>query len=264
MLAAKAESIDYSEIKRSNDERWTEKGRMPRGHTRPASWRSGSSLFNFFFLCAVEYLHGFCHGPIFMDDMTKRPDCWYRMRALPDVSSEVHTDGAPLHPVVDKLEYLPFCVHLRPSGDHDRDRTAVHDLIKVFAPVGLDDLGADLSGDPAAEAEVTGVPFLEFPSNRGDGHDRDAVSFCLIDKIPKIRQGLVLIVAADEYRHPHCRGIQPDGLFDRCGDALIGKLLPHHAGPAGYPQDNRNGLCRRYTGAQYPPGHKQGIAVGKK
>ncbi len=47
-----------------------------------------------------------CYGAVFVDDVTQCPDHGYREVILPDVPSQIHPYGTPLHAIVHKLEYL--------------------------------------------------------------------------------------------------------------------------------------------------------------
>ena len=109
------------------------------------------------------------------------------MRALPDVSSEIYAYGASLHAVMDELEDLLLCIHFWSACYNDRDRTSIDHLIEVLTPVCLYNFCPNLSGNPAAEAEVAGITFFKFPSYGCHCHNRDTVLFGLIHKLSEIK-----------------------------------------------------------------------------
>src|SRR3989442_13197468 len=112
-------------------------------------------------LRAFDELEGFLRGRAFVDDRPDAADHAHGTRRLPDVAAHVDAFGAVLNRVVRQLEGVEFRLELRASRDDERDRTRLHDLREIVAVVRLDEMGSELGGDPAAEAEVSGVAFLE-------------------------------------------------------------------------------------------------------
>ena len=70
---------------------------------------------------------------------------------LPYIPAEIDAYRALLYAIINEIKNLKLCFALRPSGDNDRDRTAVCNLVKVLTPVGLYDSGSELRRDAAAE-----------------------------------------------------------------------------------------------------------------
>src|SRR3989442_15590409 len=112
-------------------------------------------------LRALDDLEGFLRGRALVDDRPDATDHADRVRRLPDVPAHVDSFGAVLDRIVRELEGVEFCLELRPTRDDEWDRGRLHDLREIVAVVRLDEVGAELGGDPTGEAEVSSVAFLE-------------------------------------------------------------------------------------------------------
>ena len=77
-------------------------------------------------------------------------------------AAQVQTDGAFLHPVMDKLKGFLLGVTPGPARHDDGNRAAVDNLFKIFAPIGLYDFRAEFGGDPTAQTQITRISFLQF------------------------------------------------------------------------------------------------------
>lgn len=102
-----------------------------------------------------------CLTDAFLVDDRAALGSWGRGGALPDVAPQVDADGAPLHPVVDEGHHFHLGFALRPPGHHDGHGAALGNLVEVPAPVGLDDAGAQLGGDPGAQRQVPGLALFQ-------------------------------------------------------------------------------------------------------
>ena len=110
----------------------------------------------------------------------------YRVLMLPDISSKVQAGGPFLHAIIDKFEDLTFCLTLG-SACHDHGHgAAIDNLLKIFAPIGLNHLGTQFSGDPAAQPEVTGISLFQLFSNSRNRHDGDPIVLTLIHQFSQI------------------------------------------------------------------------------
>src|SRR2546426_4768550 len=112
-------------------------------------------------LRALDDLEGFLRGRALVDDRPDAADHADRVRRLPNVAAHVDALRAVLDRIVRELERVEFRLELRAARDDERDRARLHDLREIVAVVRLDEMGPELGGDAAGEAQGSGVAFLE-------------------------------------------------------------------------------------------------------
>jgi hypothetical protein len=82
-----------------------------------------------------------------MDNSADGFDHGHGVLILPDVSTQIHTYGAFLEAVINKLKYFVSCRHLGPAGNDYRNGAALGNLLEFFTVIGLDHSSAQLSSD---------------------------------------------------------------------------------------------------------------------
>src|SRR2546422_917238 len=105
-----------------------------------------------------------------------------RVRGLPDVATHVDAFRTVLDRIVRQLERIEFRLELWAARDDRWDGTRPHDLREIVAVVCLNEVGPELGSNPAREAEVSSVTFLELLPPRGNRQDRHAGVLALVDE----------------------------------------------------------------------------------
>src|SRR5438132_4925541 len=177
-----------------------------------------------------------------------------RIRGLPDVPSHVDATGPLLDRLIREFEGIKLRLQFGASRNDERHRAGFDDLREVVAEIGLDEMRAELRGDPTREAEVPRVAFLEFLAARGHREDRDADLLALIDEFPEVHQGIVLMGRPDEDGESDRGRVQADGLFHRRRDLLVRQVLIQDARPAAHAEYDRDVRPRIDRGADHASG----------
>src|SRR3989338_3598053 len=118
-----------------------------------------------------------------MDNCTDCLNHSYGVCILPDVPPKIYPYSTSLHPIINKFQYLKLCFCLWSACYDNRDRTTVHNLIKIFTPVCLYNLCTKFSGDTAAQCKITCITLLQFFTNCCNCHDWNSIFLSLIYKV---------------------------------------------------------------------------------
>src|SRR5438445_917427 len=133
-------------------------------------------------LRALDDLEGFLRGRTFVDDRANAANHADGIGRLPDVATHVDALRTVLDRIVRQLERIEFRLELWAARDDQWDGTRLHDLREIVAVVCLNEVGPELGSNPAREAEVSSVTFLELLAYRGHSEDWDAGVLALIDE----------------------------------------------------------------------------------
>ena len=182
------------------------------------------------------------------------------MLALEDVAAHVQTARAALNAAVGQREGLGFG-QLLAAGDHDGHRAGRHDLFKVVAVVGLDQLHAHLGHDAGGELEEA-VGALHVLAHGHHAQRGDAVAEAGVDHAAEVVDAGELSVRADEGLHGHAVGVHADGVLDIHGHDLMAQVVIEHAGAGGDAQGNGLAVFRGDAGAQRAAGAHQAVHIG--
>ena len=209
----------------------------------------------------LEEVEGLLHRRLLVDDGPQGPYHGDGMGDLPDVSSQINADGAPLQPVMDKGHHFELGLALGTAGHDDGDRAPFDHLVKILAPVCLDHTGPQLGGDPAAQCQVAGLALLQFLADGRDGHDGNPEVLAVVDEVRQVHQRFVLVVAAHEDRYAHGCCIEPQNLLDGGGEGFVGEVPADDARATRYPEND--GLASRgiHTAPQDTARDEESLAV---
>jgi hypothetical protein len=174
-----------------------------------------------------------------VNDGAKGSHHGHRVFMLPDIPPQVQARCPLLHSIADKFEDLAFRLTPGPACHDYRHGAAFDNPVEIFAPVGLNHLGTQFGGDPAAEPEIPCVSLFQLFPNSRDGHHGNAVVFTLVHQFSQIQKGVVLVVASHKDRHTDGGHIEADSLLDRRGYSLVGEVISDDARTAGDSQNDR-------------------------
>ena len=180
--------------------------------------------------------------------------------ALEDVAAHVQAARAALDAAVGEGEGLVLG-QLLAAGDHDGHRAGRHDLLKVIAVVGLDQLHAHLGHDAGGELEEA-VGALHVLAHGHHAQRGDAVAEAGVDDAAEVVDAGELSVRADEGLHGHAVGVHADGVLDVHGHDLMAQIVVEHAGAGGDAQGDGLAVFRRHAGAQRAAGAHQAVHIG--
>ena len=195
-----------------------------------------------------------------MHDLADGLGHFYAVLALEDVAAHIQTASAALNAAVGHRQRVGLG-QLLAAGHHDGHRAGRHDLLKVVAVVGFDQLHAHLGHDAGGELEEA-VGALHVLAHGNHTQRGDAVAEAGVDHAAEVVDAGELSVRADEGLHGHAVGVHADGVLNVHGHDLMAQVVVEHAGAGGDAQGDGLAVFRGHAGAQRAAGAHQAVHIG--